>query len=174
MNEKTTFTFRVRDKGGTSGGKTLSNRVPNFDLATFLKSPNAEQFIEKAYGASVKKIMREINEHKNGSLESDLDSFEAVITRSLTFTQAEIGEWIKSRDFKKVKDSKNILKAKEFCESELPKLAARNHTFNKEDSERLATMFVAQLADNPDPVAEFLFSVLTLPKTTSVITLDDV
>lgn len=60
------ISFRVKDKGGPSGGKTVSADVPAFDWESFKKTPNAEEFVKKAYFASVKRIIREIDEHKNG------------------------------------------------------------------------------------------------------------
>ena len=84
MSNQTVVTFRVRDKGGPSGGKTISQSVPEFEFANFIKTPNAEEFVKKAYYAGVKKIMREVEERKNGTTVSDLQSAEAIVARSLT------------------------------------------------------------------------------------------
>jgi hypothetical protein len=94
-----------------------------------------------------------------------LDSFEAVITRPPSITRAEISAWVASRDWTKVREVKNVEKTKRACEKHLPSLASRKNLFDEDVSARLANIVIAALADDDDPVAEFLFSVLTLPKT---------
>jgi hypothetical protein len=48
---------------------------------------------------------------------------------------------------------------------ELPVLASRKHDFGKKIADRIANIVIAAVADNPDPIADFLFTVLTQPKT---------
>lgn len=156
--------FRIKDKGGPSGGKTVSADVPAFDWESFKKTPNAEEFVKKAYFASVKRIIREIDEHKNGSVESDLDSAETVIARALSFTQDEIKEWLKTRDWGKASQVQDITKVLPEIEKHLPKLASRQNHLSAETSEKIAYKIIAGVADVPDPIAEFLFTTLTTPR----------
>lgn len=161
MTDRTLISFRIRDKGGLSGGKTVSGDAPTFDLQRILKTPNADEFIKKAYFASVKKIIREIEEKKNGSVTSDLASFEAVVARSLSFTKDEIKDWLDSRDWNRanqVKDMSNLLPE---IKKDLPKLASRKHPYPLEKAEELAYKVIAAVADDEDPVADFLFTILT-------------
>lgn len=164
MSNQTVVTFRVRDKGGPSGGKTISQSVPEFELAEFMKTPNAEEFVKKVYFASVKKIMREVEEKKNGSTVSDLQSTEAIVTRSLSFTKEEISDWIKSRDWSRAVQVKNIESIKAAMVKYLPQIAMRNNPFEPKVAERIADVVVAAVADTQDPVADFIFSILTLPQ----------
>ncbi|MBK7548860.1 MAG: hypothetical protein IPI20_14035 [Rhodoferax sp.] len=167
MNKQTVVTFRVRDKGGPSGGKTISQSVPEFELADFMKTPNAEEFVKKAYYANVKKIMREVEERKNGSTLSDLQSTEAIVARSLAFTKEEISDWVSSRDWSKASQVKDIEKVKVSMVKYLPQLAMRKNPFSTEIAVRIADVVIAAVADSPDPVADYLFSVLTLPQSPS-------
>jgi hypothetical protein len=164
MSNQTVVTFRIRDKGGPSAGKTISQLVPKFELADFIKTPNAEEFVKKAYYASVKKIMREVEEKKNGSTVSNLQSTEAIVARSLTFSKEEISDWVKSRDWSRAVQVKNIEKIKAAMIKNLPQIAMRKNPFSPEIAERIADVVVAAVADSPDPVADYLFSVLTLPQ----------
>lgn len=158
------YSFRVKDKGGPSGGKTLSRDVPAFDWENFKNTPNAEEFVKKVYFASLKKIIRELDEHKNGSVESDLDSTETVIARALSFTQDEIKEWLKTRDWSKAKQVQDISKVLPEIEKHLPKLASRRNHFTADVSAKIADKIIAAVADDPDPIAEFLFTTLTTPR----------
>jgi hypothetical protein len=167
MSNRTTITFRVRDKGGPSGGKTVTHDAPAFDLESFMKTPNAEEFIKKAYIASVKKIVREIEEKKNGSVTSDLDSTESVIARSLAFTKDDISEWIKTRDWERASQVKDMTKLLPHLEKHLPTLASRRNPFSPEDAAKLADKVIASVADNPDAIADFLFTTLTTSRTSS-------
>lgn len=161
MPERITVTFRVRDKGGPSGGKTLSHDMPAFALDDFLRAPNAEEFIKKAYFAAAKKIVRDIEERKNGTVASDLDSHEAVIARSLSFTKDDIKDWVKTRDWSRAQGVKNINDLVEQIEKLLPDLANRRNHFTPEVAAKLADKVVAAVADYEDPVADFLFTTLT-------------
>lgn len=101
MENRMAMKFRVRDKGGPSGGKTLSGEYPDFDFALFMKTPNVDAFIRKHYLATVKKIIREIDEGKNGTQAGDLNSFETIVARSLSFTKEEISDWMRTRDWQR-------------------------------------------------------------------------
>ena len=161
MPERITVTFRVRDKGGPSGGKTLSHGMPAFALDDFLRAPNAEEFIKKAYFAAAKKLVRDIEERKNGTVASDLDSHEAVIARSLSFTKDDIKDWVRTRDWSRAQGVKNIEGLIPQIEKLLPDLANRRNHFTPEVAAKLADKVVAAVADYEDPVAEFLFTTLT-------------
>lgn len=170
MNERIDVTFRVRDKGGALGGTTVSGTVPKFELDQFMKTANAMVFVEKQYYAATKKIMREIEEQKNGTVPSDLDSFEAVIARSLTFTREEIKDWIATRDWTKAQvviDKADLL---ERYKMKLPSLSSRSNPFSQKLSEQIANQMIAPVADKLDAVADFLFTVLTVPR--SPVTVD--
>ncbi|OZA26988.1 MAG: hypothetical protein B7X93_09885 [Hydrogenophilales bacterium 17-61-9] len=161
MTNRTTVSFRVKDKGGPSGGHSLSKSVPAFDWEGFKRTPNAEEFVKKAYFAAVKKIMREVEESKNGTVESDLDSVEAVIARALSFTKDDIRDWIKTRDWSKASQVRDISKVLPEIEKHLPDLATRRNPFSTEVSAKIADKIIAAVADDPDPIAEFLFTALT-------------
>ncbi len=158
--------FRVKDKGGPSGGKSLSQEAPAFDWESFKHTPNAEEFVRKAYFAAVKKIIREIEDQKNGSVPSNLESTETVIARALSFTRAEIKEWIKTRDWSKASQVPDINKFLPEIEKYLPELASRRNRFSLEVSAKIADKIIAAVADSPDPIAEFLFTTLTTQRTT--------
>ena len=164
MNDRIQVSFVVKNKGGLSGGKRLVGDAPAFNWEQFKNAPNAEEFVKKAYLSYVKKIIREIDERKNGTSVSDLASVESVIARSLSFTADEITAWIHARDWNKASQVKDIDKLMPFIKKKLPKLASRHNPFSKDDSDKLADKVIAAVADKPDPVADFLFSVLTLAK----------
>ena len=161
MNTRVSIAFRVRDKGGLSGGKTLSRDIPAFDLEKFMATPNAGEFVKKAYFAAVKKLIREIKELKNGSVASNLESFETIVARSLVFTKDEIVEWIETRDWTRATQVKDMEKLLPDIKKYLPTLATRNHPFTQEKAKALADKVIAAVADNPDPIADFLFTTLT-------------
>lgn len=168
MTDRVTITFRIRDKGGPSGGKTVSRDAPDFDLARFMATPNADEFVKKAYFATVKKIIREIEERKNGSVASDLTSIESVVARSLAFTKEEIVEWVKTRDWQRANQVKDMEKLLPEIEKHLPSLATRRHPFSEEIAGKLADKVIAAVADNPDAVADFLFTILTTPRDSEI------
>lgn len=161
MAGRVVVSFRVKDKGGPSGGKTFSHEAPAFDWESFKKTPNAEEFVKTAYFAAVKKIIREVEEHKNGTVASDLDSYETVVARALSFTQDEIKDWIKTRDWSKATDVRDMTKVLPQIEKKLPALASRRNHFSAEVSAKIAYKIIAAVADDPDPIADFLFTVLT-------------
>ena len=164
MSNRESVAFRVRAKGGLSGGKTLAHDVPAFDFESFIKTPNGDEFIKMAYFSAVKKIIREIAEEKNGSVASDLESFESVIARSLVFTKEEILEWINTRDWQQA-NVKDIGKLLPQIEKRLPSLATRKHSFTEKQAKELADKVVAAVADKPtDSIADFLFTTLTTPR----------
>lgn len=167
-----TVSFRVRDKGGPSGGKTLSREVPPFDWEVFKNTPNAEEFVKKAYFAAVKKIIREIEERKNSSTASDLDSIETVIARTMSCTRGEIKDWIKTRDWSRANQVADITKVLPDIEKRLPDLASRWNVFSPEYSAKLADKVIAAVADKPDPIADFLFTVLTTERTSDTDLMD--
>lgn len=161
MENRVSISFRVKDKGGKSGGKWLSGSVPAFDWESFKNTPNAESFAKKAYFATVQKILREVEEHTNGSNECDLDSVETVIVRSLTFTQDEIKAWFKTRDWSRVSQVPNIAEVLPVIEKKIPQFAARGNPFSLEKSGKIADKIIAAVADDQDPIADYLFTILT-------------
>jgi hypothetical protein len=165
MTNKKSITFRVRDKGGKSGGNTLSGDVPEFNPQAFMATANATEFLKKVYFSAVKKIIREIEDGKNKTSLSDLESFETIITRSMAFTQAEIKEWIETRDWTRANTVKDMGKLLPIIQADFPKLANRKHRFSRSEADKLADKVIAAVADDPDPIADFLFSVLTTHKT---------
>lgn len=152
------ISFVVRNKGGPAGGQLLSAEVPAFDWGQFKNTPNAEQFVKKAYIATVKKIVRESELRQNRTDNLDLSSVEAVITRSLSFTKSEIKDWIDTRDWSGNEKAKSIL------EKHVSSLASRDNPFSDELSKKIAGDVIASVADDADPVADFLFSILTKPR----------
>lgn len=161
MENRKSMTFQVRNKGGQSAGKTISGDYPDFDFSLFMKTPNVEKFIRKHYLATVKKIIREIEEGKNGTQADDLASFEAIVARSISFTKDEIEEWVRTRDWQRATQVKDMVKLQPVLEKDLPKLSSRRHPFSEDDAKNIADKVIAAVADDPDPVADFLFTILT-------------
>jgi len=162
MPEKQIQTRRIRNKGGPLAGKEISYEIPEFEIKQFLNTPNAEEFIKKAYKSATIKIAREIEEGTNGSVPVDLSSYEMIIARTLNFTKKDIIEWLKNRDWSRINiGERDIEKLKEY----LPNIAARNNPFNKELSERIAEKLIAELSDKEkDPIANYLFVMLTVKR----------
>lgn len=166
MINRENIIHRVKNKGGPSAGKSLSGSAPKFDWESFKNTPNAEEFVKKAYSAAIIKIIREIEDHKNGSVETDLNSMETIIARSLSFTRAEIKGWIENRDWDQIPD---IAKFLPDIKRRLPELASRRNPFSAMVSERLAYKVISAVADVPhDPIADFLNSTLTNPRTDDI------
>ena len=151
------ISFIVKKKGGPAGGRLLSAEVPSFDWIQFKNTPNAEQFVKKAYISAVKKIILETEVNQNRTNNFDLSSVESVITRSLSFTKSEIKEWIESRDWTGREYAKSII------EKNVSSLASRINPFTDNDAEKLAYT-IAAVCDGSNPVHDFLFSILTKPR----------
>ena len=165
MSDRIEISFVVRKKGGVSGGKTLSGKIPAFDWESFKNTPNADVFVKKAYIAACRKIIREIDEKKKyQSSEADLSSTEAVIAKSISFTKSEIKDWLESRDWSKASDVQDIEKLLPAIRKRFPTLASRVNPFSQKDAEKLADKVVAAVSDKADAVADFLFTVLTTNK----------
>jgi hypothetical protein len=173
MPKLKTTTFRVRDKGGTLGGKEITFQAPEFSLDEFLHAPNAEEFIKNAYKSAAKKIAREVEERKNGSVKADLASYEMIVARSLNFTKADITRWLQSRDWQRISLFKNPDGLRRSMENWLPNLAMRVNHWEPQASRNVAVKVVAALADKPDPVAEYLFVVLTVERPDDIELPDD-
>lgn len=84
-----TLRHRVTDKGGKLGGQEIEYNIPMFDIDAFMRTPNAGEFVKKAYHAAALKIAREIKGRKSGSVSADLESFEMIIARSVHYTKAD-------------------------------------------------------------------------------------
>jgi hypothetical protein len=162
MTNRTTVSFTVKDKKGKSAGKVLAADVPEFDWESFKNTPNANEFVKRAYYAEVKKIIREIRETRNGTVETDLESFEAIITRSLSFTKQDIRDWMSTRDWNKAAEAKDIRKVVDYITPLLPEVALRKNPFPNEDALKLADKVISAVCDSPiDPVADFINTILT-------------
>lgn len=171
MSDRIEISFIVRDKGGPAGGKTLTGAAPAFEWENFKNTPNAEAFVKKAYIAACRKVIREIDSQQNRSDATDLASLETVIAKSLSFTKEEIRDWIKTRDWSRASEVRDVSKLLPEIEKKFPALASRINPFPKEHSDLLAVKVVAAVADKADAVADYLFTVLTTPKTS--ITAED-
>lgn len=164
MQKMEKITYRVKDKGGPSGGQEISFEAPAFDLQDFLKTPNADAFIKKAYQAAAKKIALEVQDKRNGSLPADLTSYEMIVARSLKFTKADISHWLKTRDWSRIDSYKDPASLRKSMEKWLPSLSLRVNHSPEGLSKKIAEKIVAELADNPDPIAEYLFVTLTVDR----------
>jgi hypothetical protein len=164
MPKTQAVTFRVKDKGGPMGGREITFEAPMFDLTEFLKTPNADEFIKKAYHAAAKKIAREVEEKKNGSVPADLQSYEMIVARSLKFTKADVANWRASRDWGRISTYKDPEGLRQSMEKWLPQLAMRVNYLGPQPSRKVAEKVIAALADNPDPVAEYLFVTLSVER----------
>jgi hypothetical protein len=160
--EKTAY--RVKDKGGPKDGQEISFEAPAFELSEFLKTPNADEFIEKAYRSAAKKIAREIEEKKNGSLPADLSSYEMIVARCLKFTKGDVIRWLGERDWSRISHFTNPEALRTSMEKWLPSLASRVNSLPQQPSKTVAVRVVAALADKPDPVADYLFVMLTVER----------
>lgn len=157
-------TYRVKDKGGPMGGREITYEAPEFVLSEFLRTPNAEHFIKKAYEAEVRKIAREVEEGKNGSVKADLSTYEMIVARSLKFTKSEVTHWLETRDWARIAKYNDPEGLRKSMEEWLPSLATRVNYRDSRPSNAVAEKVVAALADTPDPVADFLFVMLTVPR----------
>jgi hypothetical protein len=146
------------------GGRNISFGAPVFDFDEFRKTPNAGEFVRKAYNAAVKKIAREVEGRENGSVPADLGSYEMIVARSLKFTRADIVRWLNERDWSKIAALKEPERVRASMENWLPTLAGRVNYLQERPSNNIALKIVATLAGKPDPVADFLFIVLTVAR----------
>lgn len=146
------------------GGMEISFDIPEFSLESFLRTPNVDEFIKKSYHAAAKKIAREVEAEKNGSVKADLSSFETIIARSLNFTKEDIKEWLGTRDWTRINSYKDSQTIRRSLEKHLPDLASRINHLPKELSKKVAEKIIAELADKSDPIADFLFSTLTVER----------
>lgn len=162
MSQKIIFKYTVKDKGGKSAGKVIENVVPDFDWEEFKRLPLAKEFAKKAYFGEVKKIMRDIEEdRKNETMQSDLQSIESVITRSLKFTKVDISEWLKKRNWDECLKSTNIKTINAF--KELALTCSQGGIMVDKDMRNHFAIIVSQVADEPkDDLADYLFSRLSL------------
>lgn len=153
---------RVRNKGGKLGGRRIDYEAPAFDFDEFVKAPNAREFVKKAYDAATKKIAREIEEKKNGTVSGDLSTYELIIARSLNYTKLQIESWLKERDWRRIKSPpEKIEQIKNLLLKNLPHVATRGRPFSSDFSEKIAVKIIADLTEGIDPIAEHLFVMLT-------------
>ncbi len=161
MNKKIIYKFTVKNKGGESAGKVLEKEVPDFDWDEFKQLPLARVFAKKAYFEEIKKIIREIEEEKNKTMECDLQSMESVVTRSIKFTKVEIGDWFDKRNWDGSPQLKNT-KVLEGLKDQLLHLSQGGIIIEEDQRAKYANI-VAKVADKPtDDVADYLFSRLSL------------
>ena len=156
--------FTVRKKCGSLGGQTLEGQVAEFNWELFKNTPNAAEFVRKAYFAAAQKLIRDIHENKNQTEEHHLQSIESLIARSLKFTKEEIEEWCESRDWARAKFSVEPEKGVRLLKEHLPGLSSSDYSFPEKLRTRAAEI-VAEVADSKaDPVADFLFVKLSQQK----------
>lgn len=154
---KTTIRFTVRKRGSGSSvaGKTLEREVPAFDWEDFKRCPNAAEFAQKAYFQAIRELVRK--EALQRYPADSLHSMESVLTNALSYTKDEIVEWIDSRDWDSAKLKMPTEEATEILKKKLTWLSAVSAT----EKDKLAEI-IASVADKPDPIAEYLFSRLTI------------
>lgn len=141
----------------------ITQLVPKFDWATFLRLPNAACFAAKFYDQFTTQMMREIHENKNGTNLSHLSSMENVIARAVMFTAEDIEKWCDERDWSsKGVTSDKVRNIKKYL-SELGMHkggagAEQNIPFKVRKTLAERVMLVAE---REDPLAEWLFTRLT-------------
>lgn len=151
------FTVRKRGSGSSVAGKTLEREVPAFDWEDFKRCPNAAEFAQKTYIQALRKLVRE-EALQDASYPADsLYSMESVITNSLSYTKDEVIEWIESRDW----EAANLKVPAEQAVKLLKNKLTRVTSINETEKDRLAEI-IASVADNPDAIADYLFSKLTI------------
>lgn len=155
MKKTTSIRFTVRNKGGNLSGKIIEREVPDFDWDAFKKCPNASEFAKKVYFQAVRRIARE--EESQQVTTNNLQSIESILTNSLSYTKTEILEWISSRNWECAKFNIPTEQAIDILKKKLPKVLKASDT----EKNRLAEI-IASVADKHDPVAEYLFSCLTI------------
>lgn len=148
-----------KTKNGQLSGKILEQNVPDFNWDTFKKCPGAEEWVKKTYFQAIKRIMFDICAEKNGTTFVDLQSMESVITRSLKYSKDDIDEWLECRNWLNV--TFNTPRGKEKFSELILGLSQGLVPYGESMKRQLAEK-VAALADINDPVADFLFSRLTL------------
>ena len=164
MTSRETLKFRVKDKGGALGGKEITSDIPVFDFEEFMRSPNADEFVKKAYYAAAKKITRELEEGKNGTVAADLSSFEMIIARTLNFTRSDIQKWLAGRDWSKIAKFEKASEIRTYLEDWLPQLASRVNAQHAQFSNKVAEKVITELSDKKDPIADYLFVLLTVKR----------
>lgn len=149
------FTVRKRQSGSSVAGKTLEREVPAFDWEGFKRCPNAAEFAQKAYFQAVRDLVRE--EERQQYPSDSLHSMESVLTNSLSYTKKEIVEWIDSRDWDAAKLKIPVDQATDILKKKLTKVSV----VSAAEKDRLAEI-IASVADTPDPIADYLYSRLTI------------
>lgn len=166
-----TVRFTVRKKGGTLGGQTLEGQVEEFDWDVFKNTPNAQEFVKKAYYSSAQKLIRDIYEKKNQTEIHHLQHMESLIARSLKFTKEEIEEWCESRDWSRANFAVDSEKGIRLLKENLPGLSSSEYSFPDKLRTRAAEIVAAVADSKADPVADFLFVKLSQQKNEENISL---
>ena len=155
--------FKVRRKGGKSAGKTITAIVPKFDWEAFKKLPNAEQFVRRAYQASVRELARKEDEKKLSAIDADpLSTLESVILSAIACRKVDIDEWFAARDWAAVGTSDEMVKSLRKWMDNPPR-----------DKLDVIREHIAGAADSPsDWVADYLFTKLDPANSPPEITAD--
>lgn len=176
----TKFSYRVRQRrnGSRLAGKTISIEIPSFEWDVFKNTPNAQEFVRRAYMAEAKKQAR-IAAEKGGELTCPvICSMEEFLLAALRFTKSDIQEWLATRDWESP-DYNIPERSRALLKKVLPMvvtehgLDALHRQWSKEKRDK-AYQYVADLADKPDdPVADFIGSKLTIELESEGISADD-
>ena len=167
MNEKfVEKSYMTKSTKTNPEKREITQLVPVFDWGKFKSLPNAHEFVEKLFGQCITKMMREIDDNKNGTRPEHMASMESVIAREIGYSESAIRRWCESRDWASAdinpQRAANITK-------HLVEFAPRKrgvqaeHSLAPEVMEKLARR-VTQVADKDDPVVEWLFTRLTSSK----------
>jgi hypothetical protein len=144
------------------GDKHVERDVPDFDWEAFRGNMlNAEAYARKCYFAAVQRISREIYEGKNQTSETHLASMEAVLGRSLFYTQQEIENWFELQKWERCQFQRDMASALPILKDAILKLAAAKESpYSGKDRAILEKHIVDVLDDSHDEIAVYLFSKL--------------
>ncbi|KJS04730.1 MAG: hypothetical protein VR73_13795 [Gammaproteobacteria bacterium BRH_c0] len=159
--DKEWFEYKGRMGRGLKGAM-----VPKFNWNQFIRIPGAEAFVRHTYFSELKRLIREIDESRNGTNIAHLDSVESVITRLTPVKQKQVEEWLNSRDWSKatfsgVDFNKSISVAKTLI---LKLFKGELYVISDARYQNKLSDIIADLADSRDPIAEYLYALLTRPK----------
>jgi hypothetical protein len=170
---------RQRSNGSPVAGKMVSIVIPPFDWEAFKNTPNAQQFVKKAYIAEAKKQARIAAEKGVDSAPHIIRTMEEFLLIGVRFSADEIKEWLKTRDWSKAQFKKPE-EGKKALEQYLPLVATdrgldKLHLKWKSKAARDQVYgYVADIADHPDdPVADFIASSLDQQREVIQLSADD-
>lgn len=180
QTSQVTFSYKVRQRsnGSPVAGKMVSIVIPPFDWEVFKNTPNAQQFVKKAYDVEAKKQARIAAEKELDNDPKIVRTMEEFLLEGLRFSSTEIKAWLGTREWAKAQFKKPE-EGRKALEQYLPLVATERGLsdlflrWSSKDRERVYG-YVADLADRPDdPIADFIASSLSRHRDVIRLSADD-